>query len=88
MAQRRRAEENGIAAKPGMMRYRPAPVFAVRIACAGTETGRIARRIASGKREIVSPAGWPDGAALFFSSGRVGSRWTLWRFTPERGPAR
>ena len=45
------------------------------IAFADVETGRITRRIAPGKGEIVSLAASPDGGTLYFAAG--GSIWSI-----------
>ena len=59
------------------------PVPRATIAFADTETGRITRRIAPGKGEIVSLAASPDGATLYFASGGM-----IWSIPSTGGEAR
>ena len=53
------------------------------IALADTETGRITRRIAPAKGEIVSLAASPDGGTLYFASGGM-----IWSIPSAGGEAR
>ena len=59
------------------------PVPRETIALADTETGRITRRIAPGKGEIVSLAASPDGGTLYFGSGGM-----IWSIPSTGGEAR
>lgn len=59
------------------------PVPRGTIAFADMETGRITRRIAPGKGEIVSLAASPDGRTLYFGTGG-----TIWSIPSAGGEAR
>jgi len=59
------------------------PVPRATIAVAEVETGRITRRIAPGKGEIVSLAASPDGSTLYFATGG-----TIWSIPSAGGQAR
>jgi eukaryotic-like serine/threonine-protein kinase len=59
------------------------PVPRETIGLAEMETGRITRRIAPGKGEIVSLAASPDGATLYFASGGM-----IWSISSAGGQAR
>jgi serine/threonine protein kinase/dipeptidyl aminopeptidase/acylaminoacyl peptidase len=59
------------------------PVPRATVAFADVETGRITRRIAPGKGEIVSLAASPDGGTLYFATGG-----TIWSIPSAGGQAR
>jgi dipeptidyl aminopeptidase/acylaminoacyl peptidase len=59
------------------------PIPRATIAFADVETGRITRRIAPGKGEIVSLAASPDGGTLYFGTGG-----TIWSIPSAGGQAR
>jgi len=59
------------------------PVPRTTIAFAEVETGRIMRRIAPGRGEIVSLAASPDGGTLYFAAGGV-----IWSIPSAGGQAR
>jgi hypothetical protein len=70
-------------AGPQAIAFLIGPVPRATIALADTETGRITRRIAPGKGEIVSLAASPDGRTLYFAAGG-----TVWSIPSEGGEAR
>ncbi|MFY9724739.1 MAG: protein kinase [Bryobacteraceae bacterium] len=63
------------AAGPREIAFMIGPAPRGTIAFADVETGRITRRIAPGKGEIVSLAASPDGGTLYFAAG--GSIWSI-----------
>jgi Tol biopolymer transport system component len=70
-------------AGPRQIAFLIGPVPRETIAFADTETGRITRRIAPGKGEIVSLAVSPDGGTLYFASGGM-----IWSIPSAGGEAR